>query len=74
MQELKTSIGTRIRELRQEKGWTQDYLAYFANTGTATIVNLENGKCGLSLLTLVKITTALEKPINSIFNEPTDQL
>jgi transcriptional regulator with XRE-family HTH domain len=63
----KIKIGDNIRELRQQKGWSQEYLGYFAQVNQDTMSRVESGKAGLSLLTLVKITAALDKPLNSIF-------
>jgi len=63
----KIKIGDNIRELRQQKGWSQEYLGYFANMNQDTMSRIESGKAGLSLLVLLKITTALDKPLNAIF-------
>tara|TARA_R110000868_G_scaffold103241_2_gene284383 strand:- start:14417 stop:14623 length:207 start_codon:yes stop_codon:yes gene_type:complete len=65
-QKIKNNIGNNIRELRQQKGWSQDYLGHFADMNQDTMSRIESGKAGLSLLILLKITTSLDKPLNSI--------
>ncbi|MGI9102517.1 MAG: helix-turn-helix domain-containing protein [Terriglobales bacterium] len=37
-------LGKRIRKLRQQRGWTQDYLAVHTGLGRPFISNVENGK------------------------------
>lgn len=68
MNEAKIKIGKNIREIRESKGWSQEYLGYFADMNQDTMSRIESGKAGLSLLVLLKITTALGKPLNSILN------
>lgn len=65
--ELKNKIGNNIKSLRQQNGWSQEYLGYFAQVNQDTMSRVENGKAGLSLLTLVKLSTALNKPISDLF-------
>ena len=37
-------FGKRVRRLRKERGWTQDYLAVHTGLGRPFISNLETGK------------------------------
>ena len=37
-------FGKRVRRLRKERGWTQDYLAVHTGLGRPSISNLETGK------------------------------
>jgi DNA-binding XRE family transcriptional regulator len=37
-------VGRRIRKLRKERGWTQDYLAIHTGLGRTFISNIERGK------------------------------
>ena len=37
-------FGKRVRTLRKERGWTQDYLAVHTGLGRPFISNLETGK------------------------------
>ena len=65
--EVKNKVGDNIRSMREQNGWSQEYLGYFAQINQDTMSRLENGKSGLSLLTLIKLTTALDKPLNDLF-------
>ena len=38
------TIGDKVKELREQKGWSQDYLAEMAEISQTTIWRLENGK------------------------------
>ena len=38
------NLGQRMRQRRQEKGWTQEQLAVRAGTNQAVIQKIENGK------------------------------
>ena len=53
------TVGNRIRELRLEKGWTQQMLADHAQIERAHLARLEEGKREAGLLILEKIATAL---------------
>ena len=45
-------FGRRLRELREERGWSQDYLAEVSGIGRTHISQLENGRreAGLRML------------------------
>lgn len=45
-------FGRRLRELREEHGWSQDYLAEVSGIGRTHISQLENGRreAGLRIL------------------------
>ena len=57
----------RIRELRKEKGITQDELAYTVGVTRQTIISLENGKYNASLQLAYKIARRFDKSIEDIF-------
>lgn len=52
-------IGQRIREVRCEKHFTQEYLAHETNVNVSHISNIETNKVKVSLTLLVGICNAL---------------
>ena len=59
-------IGKRIRELRKEKGWTQERLAERAGIEPSNLSHIERAATKLSLPTLVGIANALEVSLDEI--------
>ena len=58
----------KIKEARNEKGFTQEELAKRANVSRATIIGLENGSILVTTTeTLTKIAGALDKKVSDIF-------
>lgn len=65
MKELDFSlIGRRIREIRNEKQITQEWLANQVNVNVSHISNIETNKVKVSLSLLVKICNALDTTID----------
>lgn len=52
-------IGNRIRETREERGITREFLAENSEISTKFLYEIENGKKGLSAETLLKISGSL---------------
>lgn len=59
---------TRIKELGEEKGLTQQQLAYIVDVTRQTILFLEKGKYNPSLRLAWMIARVFEKPIEEIFS------
>lgn len=60
-------LGERIKNLRREKGLTQEKLAELAKVDPKTIIEIENGKRkNPTFKTLNKITHALGIPLKEI--------
>jgi transcriptional regulator with XRE-family HTH domain len=59
----------RIRQLRLEKGWSQEQLATIAGLSTRTVQRIENGEQA-SLETLTAIAAALGLQVNDL-SQPT---
>lgn len=58
----------RLRQYREEKGWTQDELARKSGVSRVTICLLETGKLQTSKTdTLTKIADALGAKVTSVF-------
>jgi transcriptional regulator with XRE-family HTH domain len=67
MTELTESIGHNVRRLREEKGWGQTELAFYAKMSTSIISLLENGKRNPSTNTLARIAEALGVEVADLF-------
>ncbi|PMC80480.1 transcriptional regulator [Aerococcus viridans] len=58
----------KIKEFREEKGWSQEELANKSNVSRSIISELETGKrIATGTVTLMKIAKALEVPMREIF-------
>ena len=58
----------KIKEFREEKGWSQEKLSEKSNVSRTIISRLENGTMAITTTdTLVKIAKALEKKVSDIF-------
>ena len=72
MADIKWLIGNRIRDLRREKGLSQEKLGSKAKLHYTYIGAVERGEKNVSVLTLDKITRALGIRIGEIFSLPMD--
>lgn len=61
-------IGKKIKELRLEKGLTQEYIAHMADVNTSHISNIENNRVKISLSTLVQICNALNTTVDYVIS------
>jgi transcriptional regulator with XRE-family HTH domain len=59
-------VGRKIKELRQEKGWSQQLLADHAELERAHLSRLEEGKREPGLRVLERIARALEVEIEDL--------
>lgn len=57
--QLLRSLGLRIRNLRESKGWSQDELAYRCALHRTYVGGIERGERNVALLNLHKIASAL---------------
>ena len=60
------SIGNRIKEIRNSKGWTQAKLAEKSGVEPSNISHIERAATKLSLPTMVNIANALEVTLDEI--------
>ncbi len=66
--ELKKQLGKRIRELRELKGFSQEYMAEQLNMHHANYWRIENGTSYPKAENLEKISSVLNVKINEIFS------
>ena len=57
---LLKSIGDRIRVIRQERGYSQEELAYKAGLDRTYVGSVERGERNISLINLERIMRALD--------------
>ena len=71
--ELKKKIlvifGQKIREVRKDKGFSQEELAHKADLHRTYIGMIERAEKNITLLNIEKIANALETSIKELFNE-----
>ena len=67
MSNIKKDIGFRIREVRQEKGLSQEKLAALADLHRAYIGQVERGEKNIGVINLEKIAKALGINIKDLF-------
>lgn len=74
MDDLKRTIGARLREARQHAGLTQAELADLAGIKGKTYSNYERGDNWIPVENLVRIKQVVDKPINYFFAMGDDKL
>jgi transcriptional regulator with XRE-family HTH domain len=60
------SLGNRIKQLRQDKGWSQDELAFHATIDGRQISRYENGKVTPSVDVVVKLAKAFDVSVDHL--------
>jgi transcriptional regulator with XRE-family HTH domain len=63
-------VGARIRELRAERGLTQEELGLHAGIDSKHVQQIEYGHANATLATLTSIAEALEVPLRALFDAP----
>lgn len=67
MSDIAKLIGGRIRNLRKEKGWSQEELAHRANIGASYMGAIERGEISTTVDSLEKIACAFEITFEDLF-------
>jgi len=65
-------LGLKIKELRQSRKFTQDYLAEMVSCNTSHISNIENNHTKVSLNVLLAIANALNTSIDYLLSDQYD--
>lgn len=66
---IKTLVGTRIRELRNQKELSQEKLALIAGIDRTYIARVEAGRQNISIVNLEKIVKALDTSFSEFFRD-----
>ena len=63
----------RIRTMREQRGWTQEYLASLVQVSRQTINSLEAGRYKPSIVLALKLAHVFKAPLEEVFKlESTD--
>ena len=68
MADVKRLIGERIRQVRKEKGLSQEKLGYESELHCTHIGSIERGQKNWSIDTLIKVAKGLNVDISDLFN------
>jgi rhodanese-related sulfurtransferase/transcriptional regulator with XRE-family HTH domain len=68
--ELDAVVGTNLKRLRTERGWSLDVVAGMTGVGRQTLGQIENGRTVPSLGALWKLARAFEVPFSALLAQP----
>ncbi|WP_050636644.1 helix-turn-helix domain-containing protein [Candidatus Stoquefichus sp. SB1] len=68
MEDIKIAFGKRVKELRLQKGISQEKLANIAGVDRTYMTQVENGKRNISIENVRKICIALNVSISDFFD------
>ena len=68
MKKLRMQFGKKLRNLRKQRGITQEQLAEMASISVDFLSLVERGINAPSFETLEKLTCALDVPVKELFN------
>lgn len=65
---IKEKVGKRLRELRLEKGLSQEKFSFECGLDRTYIASIEQGKRNVSVVNIEKIAISLDISISDFFN------
>ena len=68
LKELLTNIGKRVKQLREERGLTQEELSFGANIHRTQISRIENGENNLSMSSIIRLVDYFQIEFPDFFN------
>jgi transcriptional regulator with XRE-family HTH domain len=68
MEEILKAVGKRIRELRSQKGWSQEAFADQCGINRSHMGQVERGETNMTFATLYFIAQKLDTSISSLFH------
>ena len=66
--DIRIKIGIRLKELRNEKGLSQEKFSFFCELDRTYIASIEQGKRNVSVANIEKISKAFDMSIYEFFN------
>jgi transcriptional regulator with XRE-family HTH domain len=69
MQDWRKVVGNSVRKIRQQRGMTQEELAFEAEIDLTYVGGIERGKRNPSLMVMARIAEALSVPLAKLLNE-----
>lgn len=70
MTDLVKLLGTRVREIREKRGWSQDVLAELSGLNRFCIGALERAEHNVGIRNIALVANALEVPVDQLFVTP----
>ncbi len=67
-------IGGRVRQLREERGWTQSELAARAGLTASAVSQIESAKRSPNAETLQKLADGLEVSVDALMGRKSDEM
>jgi transcriptional regulator with XRE-family HTH domain len=67
MQQVQKALGSKIRDLRLKKGWSQEEFADRCDIHRSHMGEIERGETNLTLSTLLVVSKKLETSISALF-------
>jgi transcriptional regulator with XRE-family HTH domain len=71
--DIRARFGTRVRQLRAERGWSKEELADRAELHRTYIGSIERGEQNISLLNIEKLASTFHIPLSELFATFTDK-
>ena len=65
---IKSKIGQQLRELRKQKGLSQEKFSFECDLDRTYIASIEQGKRNVSIENIEKIAKALDMSVSEFFN------
>lgn len=69
LSQLLIRLGTRIRELRLKKGWSQEEFAANCHIHRSHMGEIERGQANITLATLLSIAHQLDMTVSMLFKD-----
>ena len=66
--DIRTKIGKRLKELRNEKGLSQEKFSFICELDRTYIASIEQGKRNVSIANIEKIAKSLDMSVYQFFN------
>jgi transcriptional regulator with XRE-family HTH domain len=66
--DIKSKIGQRLRDLRKQKGQSQEKFSFECELDRTYIASIEQGKRNVSIANIEKIAIALDMSVYDFFN------
>ncbi|WP_298222395.1 helix-turn-helix transcriptional regulator [Flavobacterium sp.] len=67
--DIKEKFGNKVKNLREEKGFSIEYLANISNVDRNYISDIEKGKRNISIVIAEKIINALDTDLTTFFSD-----
>lgn len=68
MNKTKILLGRKIRELRKERKWTQEYLSELLDVNPKSVLRIESGQTFPTIQNIEKLSEVFEIEISDLFN------